>query len=365
MKVGILTFHRAINYGAVLQAYALQETLIHLGHEVKVIDYYCPRVEKHDRSFYSIAMIFRTVLTGHIRRALFYLRCRQEKKIKLGIFDSFLKKRLKLSAPCIYDNIPDDIDVYIVGSDQVWNTHICEGFDPVFWGLFRRKEKSKIISYAASTSISDISGNDFNKITTYLSSFSALSVREVEVTVFLNEHIPFHKYRHLAVHTTIDPTLLANKDIWDTFDESNSDQNDNYILVFSARAYKSNPNLMNIKAHQLAKEYDCSIKTIDFLHDSPELFVNKIKKAKAVITSSFHGVAFSIIYSKPLYAITYGDEQDSRYVNLLRQIGAEKFIFSINSELKKMNDVGYNDINNNLTLLKKSSMNFLIENLQQ
>lgn len=355
MKIGILTFHRAINYGAVLQTFALQQSLQLLGHEVDVIDYLQPRVEKTDRHTFSFHEKTRLLVSLHLRSWWNYDKEKDKRMKQRKNFDEFLDKYLHLSKSCNKDNIPK-YDVYIIGSDQVWNSRVCEGLDPVFWGDFIHSNNSKVVSYAASTSVENLKSHNIEEITRLLTNFSAISVREEETCCYINNT---YKLKNEA-HITLDPTLLAEKFIWDAIieKEEENEKNNDYVLYFGARTCKKRPNVLCEKAYSLASQLNCDIRTIDFNHDSPSIFVNKIRFAKAIVSSSFHGIAFSLIFNKPLYALLYGDEQDKRYGDLLKMIGAESMLLSISDEIYPK-EYDYTHINRKIDELRKKSLKYL------
>lgn len=354
MKIGILTFHRAINYGAVLQCYALTEILKQLGHEVCVIDYRQPRVERTDRRVCSKKEKRKLLLGFHLRSWFFYDSSWKRHIEEEQRFDNFLANYFSLSTPCDADTIPQSYDTYIVGSDQIWNSVICDGIDRVYWGQFKKPLHAKLISYAASTSVSNLLSNDLKRLYNYLSVFSCISVREKKVADFLNQRMSFSK----KVETVLDPTLLANKSIWDKMDTQKYDFGE-YVLYFAARSSATRPNAIEIKARKLAQKMNCKILPIRFGLDSPEQFVMKFKYAKAVVTSSFHGVVFSLIFNKMLYAVKNGDEQDARYVDLLKSIGADYMLSDVNIDSEIPYRADYKTINENLEQLRKKSMLFL------
>lgn len=352
MRIGILTFHRAINYGAVLQAYALQQTLEAMGHEVWVIDYRQPRVERTDRRPFQADDKMRLLKGLHLRSWWRYDHAKANVMARRERFDQFLNHYLRLTEPCGQNDFPD-FDLYVIGSDQVWNSTICDGLDPVFWGDFRHPMGSKVISYAASTSVKDLMEQQQADVQRLLRNFSSISVREKETCDYINQHF---KLNNDAI-TVLDPTLLAEKEIWDTFDNDTFKGQD-YVLYFGARACRAYPTVLRDKATSLAKQYGWEVKSIDFNADSPVDFVNKFRYAKAVVTSSFHGTAFSLIFNRPLYAVMYGDEQDTRYVNVLKSFGAENMLFNLNQELNAR-DFNYKAINDYLYISRNNSIEYL------
>jgi hypothetical protein len=354
MKVGILTFQRAINYGAVLQAYALQETLESIGHEVQIINYLQPRVEKTDRRPFEKNGKIDLLKGLHLRSFINFNKNKRETLERRSRFDGFLSNYLHLTKPCTYNEIPSDFDLYVIGSDQVWNSRICGGIDEVFWGNFSKNKNAKVISFSASTSVKDIMNIDKKQLQKYLNNFNGISTRENDVADYLNSNFSLYE----PAQVVIDPTLLANPSIWDKLVKDKIKDIDPYVLYFGARFYSKNPLVLKQHAEKIAKAKGYGVKTIDFNHDTPIDFVNKFRNASFVVTSSFHGVAFSLIFNRPLNAILYGDEQDCRYENLLRTIGAEDMLIPVGEEFKSLS-YDYATINQSLSKLRNTSIAYL------
>jgi len=173
MKIGILTFHSAHNYGAVLQAFALQKVLEELKHTVEFIDY---------RPSFLIQQAVLPVLNGRspklkaklIAEGLVSYKWRVKRR--LG-FENFISSKLHLSQEK-YGDKPFlsnmNYDTFIMGSDQVWNIKLTKGFDKVYWGDFDTKKGAKRISYAASMSNYDLKESENIKMLEYLKKFVSL-----------------------------------------------------------------------------------------------------------------------------------------------------------------------------------------------
>lgn len=353
MKIGILTFHRAINYGAVLQAYALKETLKSLGHDAWVIDYRQPKVEKVDRPTFSAKKRWNLLKGFHLRSWLRYNKDKKENLAKRMRFDDFTNTYLHLTRPCTISSMPQDFDIYISGSDQVWNHRICGGMDDAYWGNFQKPKNSKMVAYAASTSVPDLQKNTHEELQAGLNNFDLISVRENAVRDFLNTNFNTPN----EVLTVLDPTLVADRSIWDSF-ESGKYKDKKYVLYFAARTFKPNPSIVKEKAEFLAKEIGCEAISISLREHSPSDFVELFKHASYIVTSSFHGVAFSLIFNRPLFAVMYGDEQDGRYVNLLRSLGAKQMVLGVN-EIPHPIENDFTKINEKINLIRTISTDFL------
>lgn len=294
MKVGILTVHRAINMGAVLQCYALQELLRGIGHDAYVIDYVQEKVERTDRPVYCFSDWLNLLKGFHLRSVLAYGKSKRNRETAYTRFDHFLKQYLNLTAPYNSDNIPQDFDAYVIGSDQLWNSNIFGYAEEVFWGNFKHTTGSRLVAYAPSTSVKNLATLPHDFVQNALNNFSAISLREDTVTQYINANFAL---KEKAV-TVLDPTIATDPEVWKNIPQSEVCQGKDYIFAYAARPYSDNPNMMSEKAKDLANQLGCSIVSLDLNRHSPEDFINIIRNAKYVITSSFHGVAFSFSHGR-------------------------------------------------------------------
>lgn len=310
MKIGILTFHRAHNYGAVLQCYALQEVLKSIGHKVEVIDYKQPFNEIVYAPF-SLKMFFRNIL--HPRRMYKYFTQYNKRRKKKNIFGKFIHTYLNLSKVSDKE-LPANYDAYIIGSDQLWSLQCLGGkFDRFFLGNFKHSSNSKVIGYAISSNIFSLKQLINCNLIESLGNFEKLSMREANLTEFLQLNC------NCKVEQCIDPTLLTDKELWDNL-IVNDFLKEDYILVFQIRGKKGH--LLH-KAKMLALELNCRIVDLSNMDFSVEEFVTLFKNAKYIITNSFHGTMFSLIFERPFYSVKFNDGFDGRYVDFLKRVGLE------------------------------------------
>lgn len=186
MRIGILTFHRACNYGAVLQCYALQQFLVSEGHDVEVVDYRQRDVERVYAVFRPWHWI-KQVLRCRKYAFVYLYRIPQRIRAKVS-FGLFLSKYLKLSKPCTLADMPQGYDLYVIGSDQLWNQHITWGIDQVYWGNFDAGN-AKLITYAVSSSMKCFEKIDHRYIKESIKRFSAISCREKCLCDYLNASV--------------------------------------------------------------------------------------------------------------------------------------------------------------------------------
>ena len=320
MKIGLLTFHRAHNYGAILQAYALQQFLVKEGHEVEVIDY---RPEYIEQSYSFIPI---DNYRNHSVGAWFKMFIRDMlllplRAIRRNKFRSFMRRYISLSSKVIFKAVPSKYDTYIVGSDQVWNKEITVDYDDVFFCKFHfNKDNRKYMSYAASLEPSILTEADIDILYDRLKQFDVISVREASIISYLQ--IDYNE-----ICDVLDPTLLMDVHFWDHIAETPRLRN-RYIVLYQAR-YNRN---LNHLVQQIAKEmgYDVvemSAWTLPIskicrrgMAASPEEFLGFIKNADLVINTSFHGTIFSILYEVPFYYVELSDGWDERSLSLLRDL---------------------------------------------
>ena len=301
MDVNIITFHRDYNYGAMLQAYALQEFLGQIGHPAGVFDYIRPKNA-----------------SGSLKQQLLDFVCRLNKKdceIRETKYREFYKSFLKLNNDCTKS-------VYVTGSDQVWNPH---GVMDEHYFLTFVPQTSKKISYAASLGVSEIPEERKATFKRYIQDFDAVSVREESAKECISELYD----REISVN--VDPTLLHDKNFWRTIAEPVENMPEKYILVYLMHLPKN----INKILTWLKKETGYDIVVVDgqgavqgvltnavkhnkAVHRAgPQQFVWLMDHAQCVVTSSFHGTAFSLIFEKEFYAIT--NSPKSRLANILNK----------------------------------------------
>lgn len=360
MKVGILTFHRAQNYGAVLQCYALQETLRGLGHDVSVIDYRQPWIEE----FYKVlspSMLRRN--SGSLSGLSAFLRNRLKKfmvsPLKASHFRSFRNDFLRLSASCGKDDIPQDYDVYVIGSDQLWSLHCLGGnLDPVYLGDFRRTGQSKLIGYAVSADMHSVESSR-GIIASYAPLFDALSMREKAVADKVTE------ISGKNCDVCLDPTLLADVSLWDPVIDDRWKGRD-YVLVYEVRWNEQTRGLLRKKAEELARRVGngCEVIDLSSVRYTVRDFVSLFKYAKYVMTTSFHGVVFSLIFGTPFYVMPLWGGYDLRYMELLGSVGAEDRVISSDSCPEPL-PMDFSALHERLQHRREASLAYLAENIVQ
>ena len=362
MKIGIITFHFAHNYGAMLQAYALEEAIINLGHDVYIIDY---RPEYHLKWF-KREISWRSCITKSILLSLKLVINKiynNSKNIKrFDNFQKFIYEHFKLYHYSENDDL-HNFDAIILGSDQIWNIKLTNNsFNNPYWGVGIRC--NNIISYAASSVYQNFSNEEISQLKIILKHISSIGVREQSLKNILQP------LTEKEIQINIDPTLLIDKNIFNDFNHVIPKEND-YVLI-----YELNPHHEVFEiACNYADENKCKIialtgnisyKTMNKNYDltaSPEKFISYIKNANCIFTTSFHGVALSILFEKKFYAIRQNSNVDNRIESLLKQLNIlNQFITMIDRPINCKID--YSRVNYKLEDLRNKSLKYLKDALR-
>ena len=362
MKIGILTFHNAINYGAVLQCYALKEYLSQRGHDVEVIDYRNPMLEEYDRIIPLNALKNAKGFLGKlkiIRRSI--LLNRKKRKIA-SVFNDFVRKFLNLSER--YDSasdIPAIYDYIVFGSDQIWNPVLCGGFDDAYWGNFT-KGSMKFVSYAASIgNPSLLSDEEWNEVGLRLKVFDFISVRESLLGNIIEKRFTF------PVSHCIDPTLLVDDKIMSKL--AIPPKIKYYIFVYNVQIDSDSEAFANYLAERLeckvvigqakprTKRIRNNNENILIDSASPEEFLGYIKNARLVIGNSFHSIALSIVFRKDFYSLD--SKKPERITDLLRQLGLIHRHVKATDRNISMETINYEEVYKKLTRVRENSYRFI------
>lgn len=359
------------NYGAVLQAYALLETIGILGGQGEIINF----IPKLIRQPYDIFFNIKDSLTesGLIRTARrlgshLYHYAKIKKRIRN--FANFRNKYFQISNT-LYKNSSDLIknrpfyDFYITGSDQVWNPHFFFNVGDCYFLDFS-VEHSVRISYAASIGEDVVDKTFYDCFKRNLNTFNYISVRESSAKTFLS------KFIKKDIHITIDPTLLLNREDW--LEIADFDYKVvNYILVYDL-VYDS---VIVSVANHIAKALGCKIVSFtnkrknyhnwarSFNTCGPTEFLGLINNAQFIVTSSFHGTAFAILFHKPFYTIPH-PTRGSRMINLLTELDLlDRLIQSEDVKIDVHKSIDYDKVNLKLTKLRIHSLKFLKKALDE
>jgi hypothetical protein len=351
MKIGILTFHIARNYGAVLQCYCLTETLKRLQHEVKVIDY---------RPVYLVKAhsLFRKQWLKHPLSLLRFFILFPSALLRRRKFDHFLAS---LPLQSLAFKSPDnDFDAFVFGSDQIWNKLICNGFDPVYFAGEAAFEGKLKIAYAASSGHVQLTDREQETFLRYMQRFDALGVRETSLQDFLRRH-------GIPATLTVDPVVLAGRPVLDAIADKAPARRGRYVLCYEVSPTRK----VRSFARRIARELGCDVLPVargEYASGrkcvSPEVFIALFRDAAFVVSSSFHGMALSLMFGKSFYNISVNDQQDERVRSFLSVVGLEGRLIRQESQIRLQEAIDYDCVWKQIEGLRASSLDFLKEALR-
>jgi len=366
-KIGILTFHNAHNYGAVLQAYALKTKLNRMGHEASVLNYRNKYIAKTYRKVLHIDFWKRDILPSRwgkvIRevRNVFYGLPEWQRQWK--VFENFIGEKLldgdnrQLS---LEDVAGKDCDVYVLGSDQIWARELTHGMDPAYFGQFAPEKKK--ISYAASVPNGSIPENEKPYFKEYLQSLSHISVREEKLAESIRE------LTGREVDTVIDPTLLLEREDYEALLYKEPLKQGDYVFAYFvveneilSRCAKKVAELLGCELVELHYKKTPQINGANMVFDAgPSEFLTYIRDAKMVVTNSFHGTVFSILFQKKFYSVY---KENGRIENLLGFLGLSGRHITDETGISLGDEIDYGQSDGLLEEYRKRSVDFLVKSI--
>lgn len=368
MKVGIITIHNAINYGSALQAYALRKVVENLGHDCYIVDYKNKKLEDYYRpQFFSndikdglIHMNFRSSIKELMERLHNNRYWKLNKRFKL-FWLNYRKKTKPIYS--IESLVNYKFGALICGSDQIWEPGITGGVDRMFFCDIKDDKVIKI-SYAASGVLPYKDETDNYLLNKYIKNFNFISVRENEMVEYLD------KMYIKNVKVVLDPTLLLDKEHWLKFVKKPKIKSD-YIFVYLMwtdseilEVVKTIENETGIKSLIISRaaEY-VYFNGIKVDTSNPYAFLGLIYNAKYVISNSFHGTVFSILFNKQFFSFNSGQRIRTLLNNL--EIGQRLIEFDGTRHCNMCDAINWENVRKRLQDLYDYSIGFLIEALNK
>lgn len=366
MKVGILTQPLRTNYGGLLQAYALQTVLKRIGHDVTIINRCYPKTE----SLISNVLRVKNILIG---RDVACTNANKKSFVEENT-SRFISKNYKLSNP-IYTT--EELKAYlqieklgaiIVGSDQVWRPRYSPNIYNYFLDFAEGKEVKRY-SYAASFGVDNW---EYNQHETEVCSklakqFNGITVREASAVNLCKEHLGVE-----AEHV-LDPTLLLSQADYKALLKRNTHASDGNLFTYILDAGAEKQSIIN-KISEAAglKPFICMPKLkftyknakknlLDCQFPAVEQWIKSFIDAEMVITDSFHGTVFSIIFNKPFWVLANPRRGNTRMESLLETFGLkDRMINEENIGSKNLKaSINWEKVNTIKEILKAESLEFL------
>ena len=345
---------RTYNYGAVLQAYATQRYISGLGHDAEIVDY-CNKYEQNQiRVVYkeggNILGYFKSAFKNIILGRIFYC------KKGFRNFEQIHTSKTHYENYTQLDNIK--YDVLVAGSDQIWNPILTNGLDEGF--LLLHGNAKKRVSIASSMGSTEIDDRSFELLKRAVSGIEWLSVREA----FAKQQL--EKCTDSSIKVLMDPVFLLKSEIWESIASKSSfyKKGKPYILTYFIGKNKS---FYRGKIRKYIKQIKLPLWTIQYsnyswkesrrklLGLSMEDFLAVILNADVIITDSFHGVAFSLIFEKNFVALTNSDNP-IRVKELLSKIGLDN---RIDMDMSRYSQIDYSNVRKKLQLLEEDSREWI------
>ena len=358
MKIKTITCHDVYNVGASLQAYALATYLQYLGHEIEIIDYK-PDYLTHFTLFGSVSEKYNYPLVRqvyHLAKLPGRIRAKHSKRKKE--YDSFTKKYLPVTKKTYHSNIEltqnlPVADVFIAGSDQIWNTVFPNGKDPAFYLDFAPDNVVKA-SYAASFATEAIEEDIKVEVKQWLKKMDFISVRESSGVGIIQQ---------LGLNSTqvLDPVFLLDKTAWLRI-EKDLQLDQPYILIYD---FDSNDDMCEFVI-KCAKNMHCLVYSIlpskiadrCFSQEGPDAFIYLIRNAEIVVSNSFHATAFAILFHKNFFVFNRMEKINTRMKDMLEIFGLSDRLIK-NSNLNVNNKINYSEVDKKLSAQIKHSKKFI------
>lgn len=358
MKIGILTFQTTNNYGAILQSYALQKVLKDHGHQPEIIDYRCEYIAKP----YRLENLKKKGLAGYLFSLIGYL-CYLPRTKRSNQFRKHMQYSKSYFAKTIQE-ADGEYDMYIVGSDQVWN-HKLTNADMHYLLDFVKDDKRKF-SYAASIGVSEINGTLAKCYQGLLKKFHMMSVREKQGAEIV------YNLTGREAQVVLDPSLLLPEKEWIKVAKMPQIKGD-YILVYQLGISKKLVSFVE----KLSKQTGLRVIYIPFplggaikctcqWYIGPAEWLGLFYKASYIVTDSFHGTAFSILFNKQFYTEASGQHKGvgSRLFHLLSMFQLTDRLLDSDTVFDVKNQVDFDFANKILEEERKKSVGFLEAALQ-
>lgn len=357
MKIGILTYHRVHNFGALLQAVALRYVLQNMGHQVYYVDYYPP----YHRRIYKVFSWHDFFSRDTIRKKMRYVIDRVTqypyRRERQRNFNDFISN--EIIPYC--RSVDEKYDVVFYGSDQIWRIQKdFNDFNPTYFGAGCIKA-SRHVSYAASMGTVCLSIPQQERFKYLVSHLDVISVREAALKSLL-QSMNFNN-----VEQVVDPTLLLRDQEWNRLFPTKKIQKKKYLLFYDLMkgsfredgvynfANKKGLDVIVLSGSATSAPSGTMVTTA-----GPYQFLDLICGAEFVCTSSFHGLAFSLIFNKQFF-VSFKTNSE-RAESLLASLGiSERLLKSNSEELSIWEDINYEIVNDKLIHLKDSSLKFIRE----
>ncbi|MDE7298310.1 MAG: polysaccharide pyruvyl transferase family protein [Lachnospiraceae bacterium] len=366
MRAGVITFHSAHNYGATLQTWALQKAIAKLGAEPCVVNYHPAVID----NLYAVPKLNTRAKRWRYLKKRSERKRRKQLKLRFARYSAFLQNNLRLEGDyrtCeeLAAN-PPGLDCYIAGSDQIWNPDHTGGFDPAYFLGFAEKGARKI-AYAVSIGRDHFPAQYRDVFGAAIREFDAVSVREPSAADAVSEAFGSR------VPVVLDPTLLLRREEYDEI-KVPTKRKEKYILVYMMENNRRLVRLANsisvvtglpVIQRKPGKIFHSEL--TPFFTEHPGEFLGELAGAEYVLTNSFHGTVFSLIYEKPFLSLLHS-QTGSRISDLLEELGLTGHLLRDGKDFHDMGQFFLEDaagLRRRIETMRADSIRFLEDALRQ
>lgn len=342
--IGIMTFHWATNYGAVLQAFSLQEYLFGIGYDVKVIDYF-PATYNH-----SLIKCFRGRSIKKIRNN--FMEWIKEKRI-----ERFRRENLNRTRRYISDVDLNQLnyDIYICGSDQIWNPYYTmhgEGRKTLAYFLGFTNNNSKRIAYAASFGVSELSNEMIEYIKPQLATFDLISVRENSAKKLL-ESIG------IKARVICDPVFLNDRIKYEILIQKCESTENGGIFGYVLHDDEKCREIVELISGYFDEKVITGVGSMGI-----EQWLLSLRNAHFIVTNSFHATAFALIFHVPFISVLInGSGMNDRILTLLECVDLSERAITKNDEYLLSNllnfSIDWNAVDLSISNMRKEAKDFI------
>lgn len=374
MKIAIITVFYNTNYGAVLQAYASTKIISEIsGRECYLVDYRRNKlINMFRNSMFDVDITGNKKITKEsIKRKIRQITNPSGTLQRFNNFEKFRDKYMSISDQFFLEG--EDIclkntDIVFLGSDQIWNPDITQGFNEIYFGRINNSDLFTI-SYAASLGKTEFSDTEKIELSKLLNCVDIISVREEEGAEILRQ------LTDRVITCVPDPTVLVDRNHWLEIATDIKLKETKYVLVYMLTYSQDIVDL----AYKVSESHKCEIVLFDSglskpikrmkqkKNYGPSEFLRYMAEAEFVITNSFHGTVFSVIFNKQFYTIPH-KTKGSRMINFCRKLGLEDRIVYDSKEASYVDiekNVDYKIVQPRLEELKKVGIDFIKHALEE
>lgn len=359
MKIKTITCHDVYNVGASLQAYALLKYLTKQGHDVEIIDYKPDYLSKH----YNFLAINNPKYEKNLILKCLYVVLKFPKRLIAypgkKKFDKFREEYLKLTKR--YKSLdelkqnPPMADLYIAGSDQIWNTIFPNGKDGAFYLDFGPQDVKRA-SYAASFATDKIALGWKEQVKIWLNKLDKISVREKSSIKILEQ-------LEIKGETVLDPVFLLTVDQWKELIKNRTRTKNVFVYDFDENELIKKISLEVKRSYEsrILSFFNVDYSNENLKYPGPLEFIESIYNSEVIISNSFHATVFSLIFNKEFIVIKRNENINVRMIELLKLVGLEDRIISSVEDLWSVKPIEWDKVDSSLKEERKKSVEYLME----